>query len=135
VELIFEVQGRNEKLILSCRGQLVCGHEADALQVTFCRLLASTRHITLDLHNVRKMDCAGLGAIVACMTLARQQGKTFDLCFVPAHFEHDQSYRSVSRSPRCRTEERFLDGSLRRLGTNKPHGHKKWDAMASHLYL
>jgi anti-anti-sigma factor len=83
VELIFEVQGRNEKLILSCRGQLVCGHEADALQVTFCRLLASTRHITLDLHNVRKMDCAGLGAIVACMTLARQQGKTFDLCFVP----------------------------------------------------
>lgn len=83
MELIFEVQGRNEKLILSCRGQLVCGHEADALQVTFCRLLASTRHITLDLHNVRKMDCAGLGAIVACMTLARQQGKAFDLCFVP----------------------------------------------------
>jgi anti-anti-sigma factor len=88
VELIFEVQGRNEKLILSCRGQLVCGNEADALQITFCRLLASTRHITLDLHNVRKMDCAGLGAIVACMTLARQQGKTFDLCFVPSHISN-----------------------------------------------
>jgi anti-anti-sigma factor len=83
VELIFEVQGRDEKLILICRGQLVCGNEADALQITFCRLLASTRHITLDLHNVRKMDCAGLGALVSCMTVARQQGKSFDLCFVP----------------------------------------------------
>jgi len=51
-------------------------------------VIARPIHITLDLHNVRKMDCAGLGAIVACMTLARQQGKTFDLCFVPSHISN-----------------------------------------------
>jgi anti-anti-sigma factor len=84
VELIFEVQGRGEQLIVRCRGQLVCGHEAEALRATMNRLFKSAEHITLDLSSVRKMDCAGLGALVACMAFARQHGKQFELCFIPS---------------------------------------------------
>ena len=84
MELILDVQGRADKPILHCRGNIICGHEAEALQAAISRLLTVAEHVTLDLRDVRKMDCAGLGAIVAGSSLARQRGKTLELRSVPS---------------------------------------------------
>lgn len=83
MELTLEVQCRGDKPILACHGHLICGDEAEALLAAVVRLLATSEQITLDLHELRKMDCAGLGAIVAALNVARQSGRTIELCAVP----------------------------------------------------
>jgi anti-sigma B factor antagonist len=83
VELTLEVQCRDDKPILSCQGHLICGDEADALLAAISRLLATSEQITLDLRDLRKMDCAGLGAIVAAVNVAHQRGRSVELCAVP----------------------------------------------------
>ena len=83
MELTLEVQCRDDKPILACQGHLICGDEAEALLAAVVRLLATSEQITLDLRELRKMDCAGLGAIVASLNVARQRGRSLELCAVP----------------------------------------------------
>src|SRR5512140_2936928 len=83
VELTLEVQCRDDRPILACQGHLICGDEAEALLAAVARLLSTSEQITLDLRDLSKMDCAGLGAIVASLNAARQRGRTLELCAVP----------------------------------------------------
>ncbi len=83
MELTLEVECRGDKRVLNCRGHLICGDEAEALLAAVARLLASSDSVTLDLRELRKMDCAGLGAVVASLSVARQWGRKLELCAVP----------------------------------------------------
>lgn len=83
VELTLEVQCRDNKPILHCKGHLIYGDEAEALLAAVARLTSSAEHITVSLRGLRKMDCAGLGALVAARNVARERGRSMGLCAVP----------------------------------------------------
>jgi anti-anti-sigma factor len=83
VELTLEVQCRDEKPILHCQGHLICGHESEALLAAIARLLANSEQVVIDLENVRKVDCAGIGVLAAAVSVAHQHGKIIELCSVP----------------------------------------------------
>ena len=83
VELTLEVQHRDEKPTLYCHGHLICGHEAEALLAAVARLLSNSQHVIVDLKDVRKIDCGGIGALAAAVCVARQHGKSLELSSIP----------------------------------------------------
>lgn len=105
MELTLEVQRQDDKPILYCHGHVICGDEAEALQAAIAKLLAVAEHVMVDLQDVRKMDCAGLGVIVTCLDLARQRGKALELRSVPKHIRQMirvtglQGYLNVADQP------------------------------------
>ena len=80
---MLQVERHDNKTILNCHGNLICGDEAEAMQAVIRRLITVTDKITIDLKGIRKMDCAGLGIIVEAMRAASQQGKVIQLRSVP----------------------------------------------------
>ena len=83
MELTLEVQRTDEKPVLFCHGHLICGHEAEALMAAVARLLSTSQHLILDLRDVRKIDCGGIGALAAVVCVARQNGKSLELRSIP----------------------------------------------------
>ena len=83
VELTLQVQGHPETPILTCHGHVICGNEAEALHAAILRLLAVAERVTVELRFVRKMDCAGLGAIIDGFRVARHQGKSLEISAAP----------------------------------------------------
>jgi anti-anti-sigma factor len=83
VELMLQVKFNEDKPVLTCHGHLICGQEAEALQAALGRLLIVARGVTLDLGDIRKIDCAGLGVIAEALRVARLSGKSLELRSVP----------------------------------------------------
>ena len=83
MELTLEVQSRDEKPVLFCHGHLICGHESEALLAAVVRLLSTSQRVILDLRDVRKIDCGGIGALAAAVSVAHRYGKSIELSSVP----------------------------------------------------
>ena len=85
---MLQVESHDNQPVLNCHGHLICGEEAEAMQVALVRLLSVADSVTIDLGDIRKMDCAGLGVIVGAMRAASQHGKTIQLRSVPRHIRY-----------------------------------------------
>jgi anti-anti-sigma factor len=69
--LSVSVQTASSDVVLSCRGRIVLGVEAETLR---CIAMARPeRRVVLDLQDVDEMDAAGLGLLVELHCRARQR--------------------------------------------------------------
>ena len=81
-----EVHSRNEKgvEILSLSGRITLLAGADLFRSRFqCSLEQGHRHFVFDLRELRFMDSASIGEMVACLKRAREQSGSVKLLISP----------------------------------------------------
>jgi anti-sigma B factor antagonist len=66
--------------VVTCRGQLVSGAEAEALLTRIDALLPMNSRILLDLGEVDFVDSGGLGLLVRCLTRVQNAAGQLSLC-------------------------------------------------------
>jgi anti-sigma B factor antagonist len=66
--------------VVSCRGRLVSGEEAEALLERIDALLPMNSRILLDLSEVDFVDSGGLGLLVRCITRVQNASGQLSLC-------------------------------------------------------
>ena len=79
------LQSRNlgRVIVIECRGRIVAGIEAQALQDHVKKAMPETPHIVLQMEEVDFIDSSGLGTLVRLMANARTAGGDIKLCAVP----------------------------------------------------
>lgn len=66
--------------VVSCRGRLVSGAEADALIKQIDDLLPTTSRILLHLGGIEYIDSGGLGLLVRCLTRVQNAAGQLSIC-------------------------------------------------------
>jgi anti-anti-sigma factor len=84
VELMLQVQSYPDAIALVCHGNVIYGDETEALRAALGRLLVVGDRVIVNLQYVRKIDCAGLGALADAARRAALQNRSLELCSVPA---------------------------------------------------
>ena len=62
-----------------CSGRLVFGEESASLRETVKNVLAQSKKVVLNLHEVNYIDSGGLGTLVSIFTTARNAGGAIKL--------------------------------------------------------
>src|SRR6267378_887311 len=80
-----EVEGESE---VTLDGLIVLGEESNALRVKLKSLIAEgKRQIVLNMNNIKYIDSAGLGILVAAHCSAKTQGASLRLCHLGSKFQ------------------------------------------------
>src|SRR6185503_10827698 len=66
--------------VVSCRGRLVSGEEADALLKRIDELVPLNSRILLDLGEIDYVDSGGLGLLVRCLTRVQNAAGQLAVC-------------------------------------------------------
>jgi len=82
VSLTLQVRTSDRAAVIRCHGEMLAGSGADALKQTVASLFKTYRRVVVNLHELKRLDCAGVGAIAACASLAWSQHKSLALCCV-----------------------------------------------------
>ena len=82
MSLTLQVRTWDKCAVVRCQGEMLAGPEANALKRTVASLLKSYRRVVVNLQELKRLDCAGIGAIVACASLAWSEQKSLALCCV-----------------------------------------------------
>jgi anti-sigma B factor antagonist len=80
VQLSLEHRQVGYVTVITCRGRLVLGPEADALVKQIDELLPVNRRILLHLGEVEFIDSGGLGLVVRCLTRVQNAAGQLSLC-------------------------------------------------------
>jgi anti-sigma B factor antagonist len=80
VQLTLEHRQVGYVTVITCRGRLVLGPEADALMKQIDELLPVNRRILLHLGDVEFIDSGGLGLVVRCLTRVQNAAGQLSLC-------------------------------------------------------
>jgi anti-anti-sigma factor len=75
MDLILEVRTGRERVTMACHGKLIGGKEADAFRRSAMLLLGGFDKLTINLKEVRSVDCGGLGSLASVLALAVDKGK------------------------------------------------------------
>ena len=74
--------------VLALDGRIVLGEESQALRVKLKSLIAEgKKKIVLNVDNIRYIDSAGLGILVAAHVSAKTQGASLKLCNLGGRFQ------------------------------------------------
>src|SRR5712692_6581421 len=80
-----EVDGAS---VVALDGRIVLGEESQALRVKLKGLIAEgKKQIVLNMDNIKYIDSAGLGILVAAHCSAKTQGATLRLCHLGSKFQ------------------------------------------------
>jgi anti-sigma B factor antagonist len=80
-----EVEGVS---VMALDGRIVLGDESNALRVKLKSLIAEGRkQIVLNMDNIKYIDSAGLGTLVAAHCSAKTQGASLRLCHLGSKFQ------------------------------------------------
>jgi anti-sigma B factor antagonist len=80
-----EVEGVS---VVTLDGRIVLGDESNALRVKLKSLIAEGRkQIVLNMDNIKYIDSAGLGILVAAHCSAKTQGASLRLCHLGSKFQ------------------------------------------------
>ena len=80
MNLAVEVRATGSSAIVMCTGDVLLGQGADILRTTLYGLLRRYDRVTLNLQDVRRLDCAGLGAIASAAGIAASENKSLSVC-------------------------------------------------------
>ncbi len=75
MDLILEVRTGRERVTMACHGKLVGGKEAEAFRRSALLLMGGFDKLTINLAEVRTVDCGGLGSLASVLALAADKGK------------------------------------------------------------
>lgn len=75
MDLILEVRTGREHVTMCCHGRLIGGKEADAFRRSALLLMGGFDKITINLADVRTVDCGGLGSLASVLGAAIDKGK------------------------------------------------------------
>lgn len=84
LKLSLEIRMSDDVAVVHCKGRIVYRKEVAALSCAVEELMPQARQIILDLSEVETMDGAGLGALMALLSGAKQKGCTITLA-APSH--------------------------------------------------
>jgi anti-sigma B factor antagonist len=73
--------------VITCRGRIIGGEEAAALQHTLDTLIPRNRHLVLHLGEVDFIDSSGLGLLVRYLVRARHGTGTLSVCAVSSKID------------------------------------------------
>lgn len=76
--LTLQISSRNGSAVVRCSGKLVAG-ATDFLYEEMRKLLPETRHLILDLTELKQMDSMGIGALVRLYVSAKSAGCDLEL--------------------------------------------------------
>ncbi len=80
-----EVDGAS---VIALDGRIVLGEESQALRLKLKNLLAEgKKKIVLNMDNIKYIDSAGLGILVAAHVSAKTQGASLHLCHLGSKFQ------------------------------------------------
>ena len=82
MQLSLEHRRVGDATVLACKGRLIAGPEAVALQKAVGDLMPLTRHLVLHLGEVDFIDSCGLGQLVRTLAHARHSRVSLSLCAV-----------------------------------------------------
>ncbi len=82
MELMLHVRNQGDTPVLTCRGSIIRGNESEALHAALSQLLGAADRVIVNLQQVHKIDCAGLGVIAALAGQAETGRKSLELCAV-----------------------------------------------------
>ena len=80
MNLAVEVRATGSSAIVMCTGDVLLGQGAEILRTTLYGLLHRYDRVTLNLQEVRRLDCAGLGAIASAAGIALRSNKALGVC-------------------------------------------------------
>ena len=75
MDLVLEARTGRECVTMLCHGMLVGGKEAEAFRSSAMLLIGGFDNLVIDLAGVRRVDCGGLGSVVAVLSMAMSKGK------------------------------------------------------------
>lgn len=115
-------------VVLSCRGRITTGEEAQALQKEVNNLTLGTKNVVMNLAEVGFMDSGGIGMLVRIFRSLRAHGGDLKLCQVPPslfkvlQITHVHTVLEIYES-----EAQAVEGFRRRPGTvdQSAHGPKR----------
>jgi len=73
--------------VITCRGRIVAGREAAALQETLDTLIPRNRHLVLHLGDVDFIDSSGLGLLVRYLVRAKHGTGSLSVCAVSSKID------------------------------------------------
>ena len=80
-----EIATRTDRcLVAAVTIDTITHRQCEAVRSTAATLLDQTDSLVIDLHGIRHIDSAGLGAMVCIIKMAREAGKTASLCRLPS---------------------------------------------------
>jgi anti-sigma B factor antagonist len=82
VQLNLDNRRVGDATVITCRGRIVAGKEAAALQHALDTTMPRTRHLVLHLGEVDFIDSCGLGLLVRNLVRARHGSGTLSVCAV-----------------------------------------------------
>jgi len=87
VQLTLADRRVGDATVITCRGRIVAGNEASALQQTLDTLLPRNRHLVLHLGEVDFIDSSGLGLLVRYLVRAKHGTGMLSVCAVSPKIE------------------------------------------------
>jgi anti-anti-sigma factor len=75
MDLVIEVRTGRERVTMDCHGKLVGGKEAEVFRRSAILLMGGFDSLTINLADVRTVDCGGLGSLAAVLAVAMEKGK------------------------------------------------------------
>jgi anti-anti-sigma factor len=81
--LQLETRSLGDAIVIRCRGRIVAGPEAQALQSCLKEIFPEGRILVLHLADVAFIDSSGLGTLVRLLASARQARGDLRLCAIP----------------------------------------------------
>jgi anti-anti-sigma factor len=117
MRLTLESQTLDDVVVIRCRGRIVAGAEAEALQVELERQtqipgtsLLTVKWVVLQLAEVDYIDSSGLGALVRMLNVLRAAGGSLKLCQVsPFVLKVLQVTKMLSILPTHSSEEEAIE--------------------------
>lgn len=102
--LTLETTKRDSASVLTCRGRIVFGIEADDFRGAVLLLLRESNHVILDFAGVTHMDSAGIGSLVGLLISAKNRHRRLSLATLSdkvrqvLHVAHVQNLFSIYSS-------------------------------------
>ena len=84
MDLEVKVASQGDIQVVTCRGRIVLGPEAEALQTTLAAVKAIPPRIVLDMSEVSYIDSNGLGVFARALAAARKRGGDIKVCGLAA---------------------------------------------------
>src|SRR5437899_2253811 len=84
MNLEVRVASQGDIQVVACRGRIVLGPEAEALEQALAAAQATPSRIVLDMSEVSYIDSNGLGVFARALTAARKRGGDIKVCGLAA---------------------------------------------------
>lgn len=127
MQLSFQSAKQENSVLIRCRGRLVAGEEARALQSEVDQLTLGTKRVVLNLEQVSFLDSGGLGALVRLSVALRAGKGGLVLCHVSPFVLQVLQVTNLHRAFQiCATESEAIQSvSLRSPSAEPAQAHSR----------